>query len=132
MAKGDFDGADSLVTKGRTIQQFEIELQSLRRRWREVHRAGRVGPGKVRTAVWLYYQPILRALAAAGGEALRSELEPQVERLMQDTLQAEDREPMAQGLKRWQVMIRRTRKHLVSEGWIEDGAGPTWRITPFS
>jgi hypothetical protein len=69
------------------------------------------------------------SIIAVGGEATRGKVEPQVESLMRDTLRPGDQETMARGLKRWQVMIRRARKHLVSEGWIEDGAGPTWRIT---
>lgn len=40
-----------------------------------------------------------------------------------------DREPRGRGTERWQVMIRRARRHLVAEGWIESGSGEAWRIT---
>ena len=76
------------------------------------------------TPLWGYYQPSLKALVAVGGSARRAELEPDVHELMADCFQAADEETMARGQTRWQVMIRRARKHLVEEGWIEDRAGP--------
>ena len=45
---------------------------------------------------------------------------------MRDTLQPSDHDPMARGQVRWQVMIRRARKHLVSEGWLDKGRGSLW------
>ena len=48
---------------------------------------------------------------------------------MSATLQSADRDAMARGRERWRVMVRRARRHLVAEGWIEDRAGPAWRIT---
>jgi len=36
---------------------------------------------------------------------------------------------MARGTERWQIMVRRSRKSLAAEGWIEDRSGPVWRIT---
>jgi hypothetical protein len=57
------------------------------------------------------------------------DLEAQVHRLMADRLHPADRESMARGSERWQIMVRRSRKALVTEGWIEDRTGPVWRIT---
>ena len=48
---------------------------------------------------------------------------------MAESLQAGDREAMARGTERWQIMVRRSRKSLAAEGWIEDRSGPVWRIT---
>lgn len=130
MAKGDYSTAESLAAKGREIRDFQSEVDALRKRWRELRGGGGGGAGKATTtALWAYYQPILKALTEAGGEARRGELEPTVERLMSSTLQPGDRHPMARGQERWQVMIRRAHKPLVAEGWIEDGSGAVWRIT---
>ena len=129
MAKGDYARAEALAAKGREIQQFQAEVDALHKRWRELRGGTGSGAKGAATPVWIYYQPILKALSEAGGEARRADLEAPVERLMADTLQPGDREQMARGRERWQVMIRRARKHLVAEDWIEDGSGAVWKIT---
>ncbi len=130
MAKGDYEGAQSLAAKGRAMMEFQADLDALRKKWRELRGFGddgrRIGN---RTPQWQYYHPILQALVELGGEAPRSEIEPVVERLMARVLQAGDRALNARGHQRWQVMIRWARKHLVSEGWLEADRGRVWRIT---
>jgi hypothetical protein len=121
MAKGDYATAEALAAKGKELRQFQEEIESLRKRWREVSGGGGGAGKKTVTPLWLYYQPILQALAQAGGECRRAELELCVERAMGASLKTGDR---------WQVMIRRARKPLTAEGWIEPGTGKLWRITP--
>lgn len=121
MAKGDYVTAEALAAKGKELRQFQEEVDALRKRWREVSGGGGAVAKKAATPLWTYYQPILQALAQAGGECPRSDLESRVERLMGASLKAGDR---------WQAMIRRARKPLVAEGWIEANTGKLWRITP--
>jgi hypothetical protein len=130
MARGDYATAEALAAKGRELQQFDAEVEALSKRWRELRRGGSSAKRKnTTTALWTYYQPILKALAEAGGQARRPEIEPLVERIMAGTFQTGDREPLGHDTVRWQVMIRRARKHLVAEGWIADESGPLWKIT---
>ena len=130
MARGDYSAAAALATQGRAIQDFQTEVDALLKRWRDLRRGGApTGSGNRGTPLWSYYQPILQALLEANGEARRTDLEPAVERVMREALQPADRESMARGHQRWQVMIRRARKHLSAEGWIEAGLSPVWRIT---
>jgi hypothetical protein len=129
MSKGDYTAAEALATKGKEIRQFQADVEVVRKRWREVCSAGGRGSKKSVTPLWAYYQPILKAIVHVGGECRRTVLETQVDRLMAASLQPGDREAMARGSERWQVMVRRSRKALVAEGWIEDQTGPVWRIT---
>ncbi len=129
MASGDYATAETLAAKGKEIRQFETEVEALRHRWRVLCGAGGPGTKKSATPLWSYYQSILKALVEVGGVAVRSSLESTVVRLMGATLQPGDREPLGRGTERWQVMIRRARKHLAHEGWIEDRSGKAWRIT---
>ena len=85
------------------------------------------GPKGEVTPLWGYYQPILKAIVAAGGECLRSDIESAIE--ADDFLQVADRSPMSGGRERWKVMIRRARKPLLAEGWIEDEISTKWRVT---
>ena len=41
-----------------------------------------------------------------------------------------DRVPMSGGQTLWKMMIRRARKHVWSESWIDDVVSTVWRITP--
>jgi len=36
---------------------------------------------------------------------------------------------MASGRERWQVMIRRARKHMIKEGWLSAKSSKLWEIT---
>jgi Mrr N-terminal domain len=128
MGKGDYVTAQRLATKGTQVHEFLSEVDRLRTRWSEVCERGEVSKKPI-TALWLYYQPILRALANLGGQGRRSDLEAQVERTMATSFQSGDRVPLAGGRERWRVMIQRARKPLLAERWIERGGGPTWRIT---
>lgn len=132
MAKGDYAGAEALAGKGREVREFTTQVEELRKRWRAVSGRGSSDGKKLsstRTPLWTYYQPILRALRDAGGEARRTDLESLVERILAATLQPADRDQMSGGRERWKVMIHRARRHLVAEGWIEDRSGATWHIT---
>ena len=128
MTKGDYSGAEALAAKGREIQQFRAEVSALGKRWRELN-GKRPQAKENSTALWSYYRPILQALSNIGRPARRADLEAEVERIMADALVLGDKQPMARGRQRWQVMIQRARKHMVSEGWLEKGNKLEWRIT---
>jgi hypothetical protein len=128
MAKGDYAAAGELVTKGKEIDQFQLEVEALRKRWREVCGVREKGASRSVTPLWAYFKPILEALESLGGEARRTDLERKVERLIASSFLPGDRATMARGRERWRVMVQRARKPMVAEGWIEEG-GPTWRIT---
>jgi Mrr restriction endonuclease-like protein len=129
MAKGDYMTAQQLAAKGTQVREFQLEIERLRVRWKELGEARDRAAKSPITPLWLYYEPILQALASLGGEARRSDLEAQVERMIAASLQAGDRAPLARGRERWRVMIQRARKHLRAERWIEAGGGPVWKIT---
>lgn len=48
---------------------------------------------------------------------------------MCDSFQQKDKEIFARGHEQWQVMVRKTRKHLFLENWIEDTRDKMWVIT---
>lgn len=129
MAKGDYPGAEAFAAKGKEILQFEEEVAALLRRWKTIQGGGKVSPKGPVTPLWQYYQPVLQALVQAGGTARREELEPAVERLMANVLQARDHDLLPRGRERWREMVRRTHRPLVAEGWLDKKGGLTWRIT---
>jgi Mrr N-terminal domain len=132
MTKGDYPGGEAMAGKGREVKEFTASVEELGKRWQALCRSGGVGGGaekSKRTPEWAYFQPILRALRDAGGEARAVELERLLERSLVPALMQGDREIVGGGRERWRQMVRRARKHLAAEGWIASGAGPTWRIT---
>jgi len=129
MARGDYASAESLVARGRELQQFVVEFEVLHKRWRQLTSGGQVRQKKPVTPLWAFYQPILKALNQCGGEATLSQIEPAVESVMESTFQPGDRAMLARGTERWKVAIRWARKHLKEEGWIQDRKGARWSIT---
>lgn len=130
MAKGRYEDAEALVEKGRDIQAFQVDLASAARRWREIRSNRGQGRSKGRSSpLWAYYQPVLKALLELGGRGTREEIEPIVERLMSLDFQPGDKDVLPRGRQRWKVMIQRSRKHLVAEGWIAGARSKIWSIT---
>jgi hypothetical protein len=132
IAKGNYAAGEQLATRGRKVKEFLGSVDALDREWRSLAKGAAASAGSLasdRLPQWEYYQPILQALVEAGGQSRRVKLEPLVQRRMADRLTAAEREPMSAGRERWQVMIRRARKHLAAEGWIEPGTSAEWRIT---
>jgi Mrr N-terminal domain len=129
LQKGDYAGAETLVEKAKQVGTFRTEVEVLRGRWKELRGSSNPLPAKEQTPLWEYYQPILDALIANGGQSTAPELEPLVQQAMAAKLQPGDLDMMAGDRTKWQVMIKRARRPMVKEGWIEDGSGTTWRIT---
>ena len=130
MARGDYNRAQSLASSGIEIQSFRLELDALRKKWKAIGGGNeKKGEKQGATPLWAYYQPVLQALVNLGGEACRPDIEPEVEQIMKQKFQPGDHDPMSHGRNRWQVMIKRTHRHLVKEGWLESRVGKTWKIT---
>lgn len=130
MGRGDYNRAQGLAAIGTEIQTFRLEFDALRKKWKGIGGGNdEKGEKNSATPLWAYYQPILQALVNLGGEARRQDIEPQVEQIMKQQFQPGDLDPMSHGRSRWQVMIRRTHRHLVKEGWLESRVGKTWKIT---
>lgn len=58
-----------------------------------------------------------------------SDLEAEFLRQMEPSLRGGDRSHMTGNRERWQVMIRRARKHMVKEGWLVSRSSKLWEIT---
>jgi len=133
MAKGDYAAAEALVARGKGIQEFEAEIDVLRRRWKELRgprHDGKPTERKATTPLWRYYQPILKGIAETGGESRRVDIESAVERQLGADFMPGDLEPVGtRQVERWRIMIRRARRPLVAEGWLEEGTGQNWQIT---
>lgn len=128
MAKGEYDTAQQLAARGTQIREFQAQVDALQGRWREFGDKDK-SLQQATTALWMYYVPILQSLIKLGGAARRAEIEAEVERTVGPTFQPGDRAGTARGRERWRLMIRKARRSLVSEGWIEGGVGPMWKIT---
>ena len=130
LAKGDYPRAESQVEVAKSIDAFRAEVESLHNRWREIMGQGGGTSKAKQTPLWEYYQPILQAVVDLGGVARIAEVEPAVGHLMNGRFAEGDLKKMARGRARWQVMIRRARKHMVKEGLLESDSGLEWRVTP--
>lgn len=126
LSKGNYARAETLIEAARAVDGFEKKLDGLMTRWKNL---GGSSTGKAeQTPLWEYYQPILRALERIGGKAATAELLAEVKREMDGHFRPGDHALMAKDKLRWQVMVRRAKKPMVKEGFIEANAS-TWSIT---
>ncbi len=137
MRRGDYAGAEAWAQVGTTLREFRGRALELREEWQALCRdaggKGRKTPRKKRgstTPLWEYYQPILQAIIQVGDSGQRRDIEPVVFKLMEARLHPGDLEVSGGGRPSWQNSIRRTRKHLIKEGWISAGGSKgVWRVT---
>lgn len=131
LAHGDYAGSESLVQVARAVQEFQSEIVAVQDKWKSLSRMakskneekGDINP------LWEYYRPILVTLETLGGESLRNEIENTFEERNSGFLKDGDRVIMKCGLPRWKIMIRRARKHMIKEGFLDGNVKTRWRIT---
>ena len=130
--KGNYERAEAAMAKGRELIRFREEIVGVEQKWKQVCGSGKAPhqtSGDTSLAAWQYYAPILRSLVALGGKASLTDLEAEFLREMEPHLRAGDHSRMAGVRERWQVMIRRARKHMVKEGWLPGRRSKLWEIT---
>ena len=131
LARGDYAGAQSLITVAQAISAFGNEVLRLNDRWREV-RSTCKEPKKGKdsqTPLWEFYRPILQALASLGGVGTRKEIEGSLEETLVGSLKEGDFVKNARGVPRWKLMVGRARKHMIAEGFVSGESKLKWRIT---
>lgn len=130
LSRGNYVGAQALVDVARLVNSFDLEVETFREKWRSLRGGGTsTGAQAEKTPLWEYYRPILQALVSGDGRASTSELLSRLEPLLAKALKPEDFEAMSNGRPRWQVMVRRARRPMRKEGFIERDGGKEWRIT---
>lgn len=130
--KGAYERAEAMMTKGRELIVLREEIAGVELKWKELCGSGKARnkvSGDVSLAAWQYYAPIVRSLVVLGGKASLSDLEAEFRRHMEHHLSIGDRSGMAGDRERWQVMIRRARKHMLKEGWLSNRSNKVWEIT---
>jgi hypothetical protein len=132
MSRGEYLAANELAERGRLISDFDIRLDALRKEWRALWGTKEAADAKdSKTPLWEFYHPILEALEACGGVASRGAIENRLEASSMSHFQAGDlRLAGRKHTPRWKLMVRRARKAMTKEKYLEDAGGAQWRITP--
>ena len=131
LQRGRYDRAQQLMGMSKQIDAYRREVVAMKGRLSGLRGGG--GSGEKQEAVpshklWEYFTPVLRCLIEVGGEGTRAEIQAAFQASYSDWLEPGDRSQMARG-ERWQVMVQRTRKPLLEEGWIEMAGHGVWGIT---
>ena len=132
MARGDYARAQGTMEQAKQVQQFADDLRAFQKRLGQLRSggAGPTTPKNERHTQWEYYQPLLQCLIDFNGDATRDQLEKVFEQRFSSWLKLGDQVALPRGEPRWKVMIKRSKKHLVGEGFIVAPSHLMWRITP--
>jgi hypothetical protein len=130
--RGRYSEGEGLLVVGREIATFAEKIEEVRNSWRTLAGSPK-GSKEDRPAItplWQYYEPILQALEGAGGEATRADLEARLPALLEGRLKPGDTLPIGRIKTRWMAMLRRARRPMIKEGFL-DPSPPKgrWRIT---
>lgn len=130
LARGDYGGAQSLMDMAKAISEFNAEVKALARRWNGIRSHGQEGKERSsRTPEWELYRPILQALVSLGGDATRKDIEDKLEETVGSNFKAGDLATNSRGMPRWKVMVGRSRKHMIEQGFVSGENLLRWKIT---
>lgn len=130
VSRGDYPGAEELISVARKISEFDLELESLSTRWQEiVGKQNLQGKEKENPIpLWQYYAPTLQSIITLGGsvkiETILHDLESKAGTLFPMT------ETRLKGDQpRWVSMVRRALGAMEKEGFVKR-IKKEWQITP--
>jgi hypothetical protein len=127
LQRGRYSEAEELVRVGRAIDDFQAKVDGLLSEWRAATARPKGEVRKEKTPLWRLYHPILRALLSLGGAAETSQLE----RALPNFLDAEAASnPGSQGGPPWKTLVRRARRPMIKEGFLESVRGKRWQVSP--
>ncbi|MGH9896194.1 MAG: hypothetical protein ACREA0_30220, partial [bacterium] len=86
-------------------------------------------PKSESTPLWGFYPLILKVLLELGGEASFADLERHLRVGAQASFKPGDVLVGRNGRARWQTMVKRARKAMVHEKWLEPRPLKLWRLT---
>lgn len=129
VARGDYTSAQSWVDVGRSITTFGAKVDALLLEWQSMQTDAPAQNSLERTPLWEYYRPILEALVQLGGEAYVAEVEEAAKPFLAQVLRQEEMTMLTGGKLIWKRAIRRARRHMVKEDFLESGTALRWKIT---
>lgn len=130
LARGRYAEAEELVRIGRGIDAFEARVDDLRKEWRSLTTSAKAGrEGGEQTPLWRFYHPVVRALLSVGGTATLAELEKAVPPFLEGQATPADMAPGPRGVPRWKVMLKKSRRPMIKERFLEPVPGKRWQLS---
>jgi hypothetical protein len=130
LARGRYAEAEELVRIGRGIDAFEARVDDLRKEWRSLTTSAKTGKeGGEQTPLWRFYHPVVKALLSVGGRATLPELEKALPPFLEGQATPADLAPGPRGIPRWRLMLKRARRPMVKEGFLEKAPGAKWHLS---
>ena len=130
MARGDYESAQAFLELGRSVRDFQAQVDELRARWKALRAnpQGSVEGNTETTPAWKLYVPVLRILLANGGTMTWKAIEESL-RSGSDFQPLSGDQQAQRGKPRWIHSAHRARGGMVKEGFIEKRGNFEWRIT---
>lgn len=131
LQKGRYEQAQRIIGLSQRLNAYVGDVRELKGRFGGL-RGGTATPKAKGTShkLWEYYVPITQCLAALGKDATREEIEQQFITDFGNWLLPGDHRLLPKGDPYWKICIRRSKKHLVTEGLVESPKPKLWRLTP--
>jgi len=130
LSRGRYPEAEDLVRVSRGMDAFQARVEDLRKEWRSLT-ASHAGTKPIgdKTPLWRFYHPVAKALLSLGGAATRVELERALPPFLEGQASPADMVPGPRGVPRWRVMLRKARRPMIKEGFLESARGATWQLS---
>jgi hypothetical protein len=129
VAKGAYEASQRLIESARQMIGFAQQVDTLATAWQTCRGTEEAAAQADRTPLWEYYRLIAKSLIELGGEAPAREVIAKVESLGSGQFRSGDLALTPNGKSVWERAVRRARKPMIDEGFMEAVEGGRWRLT---
>jgi len=130
VSRGAYDKSQRLIQLGQSIKGFQADISSLKNRWKEVVRGSSAKkPKGEKTPQWEFYIPLMEGIKNLGDQATRENLNNYLETSHQVLFKPGDLMTLSNGRPTWHNTIRRCKRAMTKEGYLNEKSATVWRLT---
>lgn len=130
VSRGAYDKSQRLIQLGQSIKGFQADITLLKNRWKEVVRGNSSNkPIGEKTPQWEFYLPLMEGIRTLGEQATRENLINYMDSSHQVLFKPGDLVALSNGRPSWHNAIRRCKKEMIKQGYINDKSATIWRLT---
>ena len=129
VGNGRYETSGTLIECAKKVGEFAKDVEALRARWVSITSTKQGGASGEKTPLWEYYSLIAQSISELGGKATREQIVDWIAQNGANQLKSGDFASNVQGKPYWQRILRRVKRAMAEEKYLETAEGAEWSLT---